>query len=276
MQKKYVLIIIGLAALISLILVTKEITKSKERVTLYSWKSSAWEEKKEHLFEIIEERKITDLYQDFTAAFLKEKNDSFIKELNEKNVDVFYLTGDPEWGRTTDAKDIIKEIDKVVEFNNSVKNKIKGIVFDVEPYQDLEDGEFKESMLKTYKEAMEKGYTYAKEKGLMYIICIPSWYDKVNPSLLKEIIKNADRIELMNYAIKDSIENIKTEMSYAKELKKEITNIYQVNFNYNIDEDKERDGIFYSYREMHNNFKKIQKKYNYEKLWIGYHYFDKM
>lgn len=268
-----VILIVVVAAIL---FVLRETKNNKEKITLYSWSSSAWQEKKEHLFEVIESRHITDLYQEFTPQFLKEKKDLFLRELMDKEVDVFYLTGAPEWGRNKNAEAIKKEIDKVVEFNSSVKYKIKGIVFDIEPYQDLEDGEFNESMLKTYKEAIEKGYRYAKEKNLMFILCIPTWYDKVSKSLLKEIIQNADRIELMNYALKDSLENMEQEMIYAKELKKEITNIYQVDFNYNIEEDEEEDGIFYSYKEMTEDFKKMQKKYNYEKLWIGYHYFDKM
>ena len=69
---------------------------------------------------------------------------------------------------------------------------------------------------------------------------------------------------------------MKLEMEYAKELKKEITQIYQVDFNYDIEEEEEKDGIFYSYKEMNDDFLKLKKEYNYDKLWIGYHYFDKM
>ena len=191
-------------------------------------------------------------------------------------VETYYLTGHPEWAYENDAVSIKKEIDKVFTFNQAVDTKFKGIVFDIEPYHDLEEGEFDQKMLKSYTKAIQMGYQYAKEKDLLFVICIPTWYEKVDPDLLKEIISSADRIEVMNYVVADTLPNIKTEIDYAKSFDKEITSIYQVDFNYDISKDEEKDGIFYSYREMNLNFTKMKKTYTYSKLWIGYHYFDEM
>lgn len=277
MKNKIIILGVILFSITLCILFTpKKEEKAKEHSILYSWNSSAWNEKKDHLIEVIEERNITDLYQEFTTSFLEKKEDHFIKLLKEKKVDVFQLVGHPSWGTKEGEEKVLKEIDKVVEFNQNVENKIKGIVFDIEPYQDYEPDTFDEKALEEYVHVIENAYFYAQQQDLMFVICIPTWYDKVSTSLLRELLKNTDRIEVMNYVVKDTIPNIKNEIQYAKEWKKEITTIYQVNFNYEKEKDKEGDGIFLSYKKMIEDFNQIKKEYSYDKLWIGYHYFDKM
>ncbi len=251
--------------------------KSSTTVSLYSWSMNAFAEKKQHLFEVIEERGITDLYQDFTTKYLASYDNTVVSELVLKGIKVYHLAGHPSWGYEEDARSIIEEIDKVVDYNAHVESKIEGIVLDIEPY--LYEGKeynFEPDDLEVYAKAIQKGYEYAKEKKLKYVICIPTWYDTLSEELTEKVISNADRIEAMNYVVKDTLLNIQTEVEYAKKYDKEITTIYEVNFNYNIDEDDERTGIFYSYKEMLEDFKKIKENYKYDKLYIGYHYFAKM
>lgn len=255
-----------------------EETKKEEIVTktLYSWNKEDFNEKKYHLLEVIEERKITDIYHEFGKS-LEEYDEDTLTLLKKKNINIYHLTGDPSWAYEEDASSIKSEIDKIIEFNKTSPLKIKGIVLDIEPYaSESRDDSFTEEMLSIYEHTIETGYNYAKEKGLQYVICIPTWYDKVNVLILKEIIRNADRIEVMNYATRDTLVNIENEVKFAKELNKEIISIYEVDFEYDYRNDEYQDGIFYSYKEMDDDFKVMYQKYNYDKLFIGYHYFTKM
>lgn len=233
---------------------------------LYSWSIGAVEDK--NLFEIMKKHNIGTLYQDFTSKYLKEKDDSFLKKATNRNIEVYHLCGDPEWGLEKNASSMIAEIKKVIAFNETVDYKIKGIVFDVEPYQNAKDvkNDFDFSL---YVSNMKKAYQYAKNEHLKMVIVIPIWFDTIDKSKLEDLIKNGcDEVSLMNYNIKNTKKNMKTEIQYAKKYDKEINTIYEINFS-----DK---NYFKSYEEIDLDFRQIKEKYSYSKLRKAYHHYTKM
>lgn len=263
-MKKIILLVIIIFTLVVALLSFK--FKNINGNILYSWNMSAITDKK--LLDIIDKYNISTLYQDFSTEYLSGKDYIFMIDMQDKNVEVYHLCGEKEWGLEKDAISMKKEIDKIVDYNNNSSYKIKGIVFDIEPYQNEKNIEVNFDF-SLYVSIMKKAYQYSKSKNLLMVIAIPIWFDSMDENLLEDLIKNGcDEISLMNYNIKYTTEHMQTEIKYAKKYQKDINTIYEINFNDN--------NYFSSYSEIDDDFRKIQKQYHYSKLRKAYHYYDKM
>lgn len=263
-MKKILVLLIGILLLSTMLLLFQN--KNIETNILYSWNMSALTDNE--LLDIIDKYHISTIYQDFSSKYLKEQDDTFMIYMKNKNVEVYHLCGEKEWALEENATSMKQEIDKVVTYNQKSSYKIKGIVFDVEPYQNeknIEDN-FDFSL---YVSNMKKAYKYSKNKGLKMVIAIPIWFDNINEKLLKELIKDGcDEISLMNYNIKYTKEHMQKELEYAKKYNKSINTIYEINF--------KDDNYFSSYKEIDKDFEKLKEYYSYEKLRKAYHHYDKM
>lgn len=255
-------ILIRSIILILIFLIFLFTNKEKEKIILYSWNiKDISEEKRDNLEHIINKLNINTVYQTFSSDYLEESNDEFIKYLHKKNISVYHLTGEREWGLGNDMKYIYKEIDLVYKFNKNNKNKLDGIAFDIEPYI-LE--EWTDASLEIYVSKMKKAYKYAQEKGIYFILVIPYWYDNLNLELLEELFKDAgDEFSIMNYRIKSTIKNIENEIKFAKKYNKKINTIAEVGFK---DDDK-----FNSFKEINADFKNIKEYYSDYNISIAYH-----
>lgn len=258
-MKKILIFIILIMFVILLLLLLK---KEKNNI-LYSWNMDTLSD--ERLFDVIDEYNIGTLYQDFSSNYLDNIDNTFVEQLSQINVDVYHLCGEPSWAIEKDAYNMIKEIDKIINYNSNVLNKIKGIVFDIEPYTESKDN----FDFELYVNNMKLAYQYAKAKSLKMVIVMPIWFDKLDITLLEELIINgADELSLMNYNINKTESNIKNEVLIAKKYNKYINTIYEVNYN--------KDNYFKSKEEIDKDFKKIYETYKYSKLRKAYHYYDKI
>lgn len=257
------ILICGFMLVLVFIAVSLKINDKKNESVLYSWSMDALDD--EDLLDIIKKHNVHLLYQDFNTKYLEGSNDEFIKKMLEIDAEVYHLCGEIEWGLEKDASSMIKEIDKVIFFNKNVSNKIKGIIFDIETYQNsIEEFDFS-----LYVSNMKKAYEYAKKNNIKMHIAIPIWFDKININELEDLIQNGcDGISLMNYNIKNTLENMRIEIELAKKYNKDINTIYEINFL--------NDNYFSSYDEIDLDFKKIYKKYSYSKLKKAYHHYTKM
>lgn len=263
-MKKILLLSLGIFLLIVILLLFQD--DKIENNILYSWSMSALTDNE--LLDIIDKYHISTLYQDFSTEYLKGQEDTFMIYMKNKKVEVYHLCGEKEWALEKNAISMKKEIDKVVTYNQSSSYKIKGIVFDVEPYQNEKNIE-ENFDFSLYVSNMRKAYKYSKSKGLEMVIAIPIWFDNINEKLLEELIKDCcDEISLMNYNIKYTKEHMQKELEYAKKYHKSINTIYEINFG--------DDNYFSSYKEIDKDFEKLQAYYGYEKLRKAYHHYDKM
>ena len=235
-------------------------------VNLYSWKYQDIDTKEQ--INIIRNYSINNLFQDFNDEFFKDSDDQYFKKLHSMGVNVYHLTGDSSWGTDKSLIRIKEEIDKVVSFNNKYQYKIKGIVFDIEPYISERVSKFSSEDFKIYVDIIKETYKLMKDNNLELIICIPYWFDKIDINLLEELIINTDGIEVMNYDCHNTKENIKEEIFLATKYNKKISSIYEIDFS---DKDK-----FSSYDGIDSDFKDMLNYYDYNKFDMSYHHYSKM
>ncbi len=258
MQKKHNIIkILFIVIIISLIItfVYFMLVKKEENI-LYSW-SMDEVTNYNNLITLGKKFKIKTIYQEFSNSYLTKNDNTFLKQMEKNKIDVYYLTGDPSY----DYNDIKEKIDLLYNYNLNNKYKIKGIVFDIEPYLNKNFSNYID-----FADNIELGYKYAKEKNIYYVIVIPYWLDKKDIKSLEKIIYNCDEISIMNYHIKNTINNIKEEMYYVKKYNKKINTIYEVNAN--------NDNSFKTYNEINNDF--IKMKFKYWNIKKAYHHYSSM
>lgn len=232
---------------------------------LYSWKLEDVLEDRDKFNSILKEYHINILYQDFTSKYLETLDDTFIKEMNEKNITVYHLAGDPSWGTENGFLSIQKEIDKVILFNQKVSFKIKGIVLDIEPYISEKEERFAKKDFFIYVKQIEKTYAYLKDKDLELILAIPYWFDSIDEYLLETLIQNTDGISVMNYKITKTNKNIQNEIKLASKYDKKIDTAYEINY-------KDKD-YFESREAILKDYQKIKKKNDSPNLGISFHHY---
>lgn len=232
---------------------------------VYSWKENAYQDV-EKTKNILKEFSIKYLYQLFHENFFENINEKFLKEMLDCGITVYHLCGEREWGIEDNAKGMIKEIDKILNFNQKSKIPIQGIVFDVESYVGNRDNfDFKK-----YLDNMILSYNYAHKNNLYVVIAIPIWFDKINISYLETLISSAcDEVSLMNYTNNKTLINMENEINFAKKYDKNINTIYQVEFGLS-------ENTFSSYQEIDDDYKKISEHYKYDKLKKAYHHLEDM
>ena len=235
--------------------------------SLYSWYFKNVLNDLDKFNTFIEGNKINRVYQKVSDTYLEKddkETEKFIKDLNDKKIEVYYLDGEPSWGEEDGYKSIIEVIDKVLEFNSTHNSKFNGLLLDIEPYTSEKIEHFEDEHFEIYLKQIKKVYSYSKDKDIKILLAIPSWFDKENFDMFKELIKNCDGISVMNYDINNTVENIKNEYEYAYKYDKFIETIYEIGF--------EKDYTFNSFDEIEEDYKNIIYKYsNY--VGLSYHHY---
>lgn len=240
----------------------KEVPVAYTGGILYSWSMSALEDEgKDKLLTWVEQLDIRTLYQDFDSEFLNAGDDGFLAEMAALGVEVLHLGGTPEW--TFAPQRMIEEIDRVLHFNSVASTAIAGVVFDVEPhavksYQEPED-------YFQFVQSMEQVYAYAQKHGLYMVLVIPYWLERVDDSLLPDIIgRCSDEVSVMNYYISKTTAHLAEELELARQHEKPLNTIYELNFG--------KSNTFGSLDEVHADFIELYSAYNYTGLRIAYHH----
>ena len=179
MQKKSICLqmIIGILFIIAGIYIMK-IWEAPSATGLFSWKKSAVLEK-ETFFEDVEKLGITEVYQQISSSFEMEEIEAFLAKAAEKEVAVYFLTGEPEWALQKDADSIKQVVDRVVRINSVLQEheRIHGMMVDVEPYVLDEWEQDADKVMDIFVETMKSAYAYATENNIKITLCIPYFYD---------------------------------------------------------------------------------------------------
>ena len=269
MKKKILILFFALLILLLICVLKKEqVTDSNRERILYSWDLETILEDPKTFDTILKEYQINTIYQDFKKEYLKEADNKFLKEMKEKNISVYALAGDPTWGMKEGFLRIADEINRVEEYNRKVEIPMKGIVLDIEPYISEKESNFAIEDFEVYVGEIKKTYRYLKNKNLELILAIPYWFDRIDMSLLEELVEYTDGISVMNYNIKRTVENIQEEVNLAKKYQKKINTIYEIEYG-NKD-------YFSSLEEIINDFNQIQKEYSDQPIGISYHHYKTM
>ena len=177
--------------------------------------------------------KINKVYQWFDLDSLTY-NDirNYVKVLQEKDIMVNWLTGDPSWALTNNHSKILNAIRKINDYNKNITNgyqKINTIQFDIEPYALDEWSTDEQGVTEQYQEAISIAYEECLRLGLSLAVCIPSWFDSKTYSnkfgegnLYDFISKNSSCTVLMAYNVNSYLSMSANEIKMNKENRKRI------------------------------------------------------
>lgn len=260
MKKRYKLMMVLAVAVVTCV----GIRKPSNTLSIFSW-----ENKQLNLSNIdtmekyLKQLNINTIYQNIDE-YNNEKISEFVKVLKNKGIDTYALTGEPSWYE--DNSYIKSYLNRINDYNKEVKDKyrIKGIVLDIEPWTVYENWD-----RKAYAKSMEEAYQYAQNLNIKFIMVIPTWLE---PSELDIIIKNCDKVAVMNYNIDLPVENIKEEIFIAKKHNKYIDIIAEVqpaNEEYGVE--KNTTYYYESHERLLKDWKVIKEVYKYNKIDFSYH-----
>lgn len=177
--------------------------------------------------------KINKVYQHFDLDSLTY-NDirNYVKVLQEKDIMVNWLTGDPSWVLTNKHSKILNAIRKINDYNKYITNgyqKINTIQFDIEPYTLDEWNTDEQGVIEQYQEAISIAYEECLRLGLSMAICIPSWFDSKTynnkfgeGNLYDFVSKNSSCTVLMAYNVNKYLSISADEIKMNKENRKRI------------------------------------------------------
>lgn len=200
-----------------------------ESAALFSWDGAAVEEP-ERIFRVMQAQELNTVYQSFPRDLKRESLVAFFEEAEKRGYEVYYLTGDPRWALPEGEDGFYTAIDRAVEMNESLQGKkLRGILFDVEPYTLKEWKEDAQALMASYVEAVRGAYAEAQKCGLQLILCIPYFYDSQGfAKELQTLIRDGcDQVAVMNYYRGKEKEHLETEAFWAEKYEKELITIYE-------------------------------------------------
>lgn len=202
--------------------IPEEVPKGGEEMQesgMFEWDESSILRIEEAL-DLVSRLGITYWYQEIEFSDLESQElSAFIEALTEMNVEVYALVGAKEWGLEKDGASLIAYMENVRVYNEKVsqKQRVKGIMADVEPYILKIWKENKEANMEAYVSGMIKAHEWTQQNALTLIACIPRHYDDQGLSVQLErlIAQGCDEVAVMNYGCGDEVEKIETEALLA-------------------------------------------------------------
>lgn len=243
---------------------------------LYSWQSIKTEAELDALLQVIEKVPVGEIYQYYGESELQDKlPQDMITRLSEKKIDVWYLTGAPEWGIDETGEEIRRAVSMVALYNCMVPKKARfaGIQLDVEPYlTDNWEKDKQETMERWYK-ALYRGKTLAEEYGIPVMICLPRWMDAVNKDILEKMLRDCcDEVAIMNYDRRDESEGIKPEMELALKYNRPVICVSELSQPGKHGLTEEHTYYHAGLDELHKAWQRLSGDYPQNDLRFAYHY----
>ncbi len=203
-----------------------------ETIGMISWSDEVFEQnERSTLLETLEELEVSSLYQHFSKDIPLEEVKAFIDEMEQREIDVYLITGDPEWGTDPSGEQMIEQIAYAADLKQQLGNPecFRGVLMDTEPYLTEQWDTDAQHTMEAFVSGMKKTYQYAKQQHITLIGCIPYFYDQKGfEKEVKELIaEGMDAVAVMNYFKKDELGQIKTEADYAKQANKPLLVLYE-------------------------------------------------
>lgn len=208
-----------------------DVKQSDVKYSIFSWSREEVTNHREQFVEDLVAYQFNRVFQSFSSELSKEEISSFLSALSEQEIDVYSLTGTPEWALDPKGSSMIKRLEWIVEMNESLpeQQQIKGLVIDVEPYT-LDEFDWKNrEVQKAFISSMTKLYEASEKENLELIIVIPYFFDskgyqEVATKFIREI---SDEVAVMNYHRNREIKNLTFEAREASQAAKPLTTIYE-------------------------------------------------
>lgn len=281
----FIIWIICLAVVILLILnhnrsIKTQVIQQKQGFGMFSWDMSAISKaEQENINQCIKQADITQIYQQFPNDVLESgAAKSFIQQMKKINTQVYALLGEPKWAYENDAETFIREIHHIVKYNTNNKNRITGIMTDIEPYlldEWNDKGKVRDDLMENYLECINSAYLNAKENDLEFIVCVPTFYDVVCENVLEDLIASScDGVAVMNYNRRDEYGQIEAEVKLAREHNKKVICIYELQKAGKHELEDINTYAGEGLKALWDSAKGLREKFNYKKLSFAYHYYE--
>ena len=206
---------------------------------------------------------INEIYY-YTSSF-NEKTNSFIANAKERNIKVYWLTGEYDW--INDSQPLINLIEEFNEYQHTYDNTFEGIHFDIEPHQDPNFENNRQMTITKYINLvieLKKNYP-----NIWMEYDIPFWLEdeitingKTKPAY-QFVMDNSNRVTVMSYRdTSQQIYNVaKEEIQYAQNIGKTLNLGVETQ---NVDDDIVtfyEEGKNYMYNELQNLRELIPKDF---------------
>ncbi len=179
------------------------------------------------------DNEITEIYQYIKPEYSDEEVCDFIARMSDHEIASYILTGEPEWCIDAKLEDIKTAVGCVTYYNDLAgeRGHLSGIVLDVEPYVLKGWENNAASLMDQYVANVAAIREYVNEEGLEIelCLCVPYSFDLMGyEEQLKELIRNADKVLVLNYNKRTEVENIRNEVAFAGEFGRKIVNVYEL------------------------------------------------
>lgn len=201
---------------------------------LFSWDDDLLEneEKACQLFDTMLYHGLTVLYQYFPSDISSDISREFLRWASQRDISVYLLNGSPDWALDPQGGDMLKIVRQAKKINKNLEEneRLAGILMDCEPYLLDQWDERKYEIMESYVDAMTSARRKASTASLIYIACIPFYYDDMGLENQLESLfsRGCDGVAIMNYSKKNEAGHIETELSLAKVYNRAVTVIYEL------------------------------------------------
>lgn len=199
--------------------------------SVFNWDKLENEQVSQSMISFFHELQINALFQGYYQPANLTKRDSMLETLNEANIDLYYVIGDPDYAYTDNCSKLMGEIQNIISEIENCNNGevVKGIILDIEPYL-LDEWEDKKNMIMDqYLKNLRIVYQSIETADLKLILCIPYYFDDMGlSSYLEELVADAcDGLAIMNYYRNNEAKRISYEVSLCRKYDKQCINIYE-------------------------------------------------
>lgn len=250
--------------------------KKGSRNGLYNWSSVETEADLEKLLQVIEKVPVGELYQYYNEEALQERLPrEMITRLSEKGIDVWYVTGAPEWGIDETGEEIRRAVCMAALYNYTVPEKARfaGIQFDVEPYLTENWDEDKQEVMENWYNALYRGKILAEEYELPVMICVPRWMDAVNKDVFEKMLRDCcDEVAIMNYDRRDESKGIEPEMELCVKYHRPVICIAELTKPGKHDLTEDHTYYYAGLEELHEAWQRLSEDYPDNDLRFAYHH----
>ena len=181
----------------------------------------------------MKDNRITEIYQYLRPEYTDREMLDFLGAMNDVDIEVYILDGEPEWSYEAEYQGMRRVLERVRNLNSQMDEeaRIKGIVYDVEPYVLDKWHNIPDQLLEEYTNNIinirqECAYD---EDHLDICICIPYSYDNMgHDKAMRKLLKESDQVFVLNYLKGMEIENVKREAALARYYGKRMINVYEL------------------------------------------------
>lgn len=248
----------------------------KQKASLFSWFTEPMEEPTK-IIEWLKHHQVDRLYQFATPTHSEEQLLQLLKTAAEQNLTLYFLNGEPEWALDPTGSEMIQ----YVHWTQQFQSYVKGIVFDIEPYNLKEFKKNPSQVMTSFIEAMRKVYEIAQTFQLEIILCVPYYYEQLGfKDELEELVKNAcDGTAVMNYYRGKEIKHIQTEVALCQKYHKIVEQIYELQPPGMFDLTDQNTYYHAGLEAAYANFSAMTKAYPNQTIQLSFHeyrYFKKL